>query len=112
MRKSHNLKILVFALLMSIFLFGVEANAAWQEEWDRTVKAAKQEGQLRIWGGEEVSHPTIITAFNREHPDIKVITVTGRASQLVLRVIAERRAGKYLADVWATGPGGPRTLYL
>jgi len=112
MRRSHNLKILVFALLTSIFLFGVEANAAWQEEWDRTVKAAKQEGQLRIWGGEEVSHPRIITAFNRVHPYIKVITVTGRASQLVLRVAAERRAGKYLADVWATGPGGPRTLYL
>jgi len=63
MRRSHNLKILVFALLTSIFFFGVEANAAWQEEWERTVKAAKQEGQLRIWGGEEVSHPTIITAF-------------------------------------------------
>jgi len=112
MRRSHNLKILVFALLTSIFLFGVEANAAWQEEWEKTIKAAKQEGHLRIWGGEEVSHPTIITAFNRVHPYIKVITVTGRASQLVLRVAAERRAGKYLADVWATGPGGPRTLYL
>ena len=112
MKRSHNLKILVFALLTTILLYGVEANSAWQEEWDKTVQAAKQEGQLRIWGGEEVSHPTIITAFNKQHPYIKVITVTGRASQLVLRVIAERRAGKYLADVWATGPGGPRTLYL
>ncbi|NIO09790.1 MAG: extracellular solute-binding protein, partial [Deltaproteobacteria bacterium] len=80
--------------------------------WDKTVQAAKQEGQLRVWGGEEVSHPTIIAAFNKKHPYIKVITVTGRASQLVLRVSAERRAGRYLADVWATGPGGPRTLYL
>jgi len=111
MRRYSKPTIFVLLLGTSIFLYGTEAISAWQEEWAKTIQSAKQEGQVRIWGGEEVSHPRIITAFNREHPDIKVITVTGRASQLVLRVIAERRAGKYLADVWATGPGGPRRLY-
>ncbi len=112
MSKYRKLTLSVATLMTFFFFYGAAANAAWQEEWAKTIQSAKKEGQLRIWGGEEVSHPRIITAFNREHPYIKVITVTGRASQLRQRIIAERRAEKYLADVWATGPGGPRTLYL
>jgi len=112
MRKYQKLTLSVLALMIFLFLNRTEANPGWQAEWERTVQAAKKEGQLRIWGGEEISHPRIVTAFNREYPFIKVITVWGRASQLRLRIIAERRAGKYLADVWASGPSGPRMLYL
>ena len=76
------------------------------------VEAAKKEGQVALYGGQEITHPEIVAAFNKEFPFIKVISVTGRAADLMTRILAERRADKYLADVMASGPNGPRMLYL
>jgi len=57
-------------------------------------------------------HPDIVAAFNKEFPFIRVLSVAGRAADLMTRIAAERRADKYLADVMASGPNGPRMLYL
>ena len=84
----------------------------WQVEWQKTVEAAKKEGQLALYGGQEITHPDILAVFNKEFPFIKVVTAAGRAGDLMARITAERRADKYLADVMASGPNGPRTLYL
>jgi iron(III) transport system substrate-binding protein len=84
----------------------------WKEEWQRAVEGAKKEGQLSLYGGQEITHPDIIAAFNKEFPFIKVTTTAGRGGDLVARIVAERRADKYLADVMASGPNGPRMLYL
>ncbi|MGH7772748.1 MAG: ABC transporter substrate-binding protein [Candidatus Binatia bacterium] len=50
-------------------------------------------------------------AFQKKFPKIKVKLVDGRASQLLQRVMAERRAGKFLADVIRLGGGTSTTLY-
>lgn len=84
----------------------------WKEEWQKTIEAAKKEGQVSLYGGQEISHPDILAAFNKEFPFIKVLTVAGRAPDLMARIVAERRADKFLADVMASGPNGPRMLYL
>jgi iron(III) transport system substrate-binding protein len=84
----------------------------WKEEWQRTIEAAKKEGQLSLYGGLEITHPDITAAFNKEFPFIKITSASGRAAEMVTRIVAERRADKYLADVTASGPNGPRTLYL
>src|SRR5262252_5009303 len=84
----------------------------WQLEWQKTIEGAKREGQLSLYGGQEITHPDILAAFNKEFPFIKVITVAGRGGDLMARITAERRADKYLADVMASGPNGPRMLYL
>ncbi len=84
----------------------------WKEEWQRVVQGAKKEGQLSLYGGLEITHPDILAAFNKEFPFIKIISASGRAADMVTRIVAERRADKYLADVTASGPNGPRTLYL
>ena len=84
----------------------------WKEEWQRVVEAAKKEGQISPYGGQEITHPDIIATFNKEFPFIKVLTTSGRGGDLLARIISERRADKYLADVIATGPNGPRMLYL
>ena len=83
-----------------------------EREWQRTVEAAKKEGQVALYGGQEITHPDIVAAFNKEFPFIKVLSVAGRAADLMTRISAERRADKYLADVMASGPNGPRMLYL
>lgn len=103
--------LLLFPLLSS--LHGAESRPAWQVEWEKTVEAAKREAQLVAYGGEEITHIEILRAFNKEYPDIKVVTASGHGSELGARIIAERRAGKYLVDVYAGGPSTPyRVLYL
>jgi hypothetical protein len=87
--------------------FGFSAEtAAWQTEWRETIEAAKREGQVSLYGGREIVHPDIIAAFSKEFPFIKVLSATGRAADLMTRIVAERRADKYLADVMASGPNG------
>ena len=99
-----------------IFLVVALADSAelpkWKGEWTRVIKAAKQEGQLSLYGGQEITHPDIIAGFNKEFPFIRVTSASGRAADMMTRIVAERRADRYLADVTASGPNGPRMLYL
>jgi iron(III) transport system substrate-binding protein len=88
------------------------AKPAWQVEWEETVEAAKKEGEVTVYisGWEEVISAGL---FQRAFPQIKVLAVTGRGNQITQRILAERRAGKYLADVFHAGPPFPYPiLYL
>jgi iron(III) transport system substrate-binding protein len=76
--------------------------AGWQEEWQSTVQAAKREGQLTVY----VSGygPTLDAGhFQKDFPEIKLVTVTGQSGQLGPRILSERRAEKYLADISSAG---------
>jgi ABC-type Fe3+ transport system substrate-binding protein len=73
----------------------------WQSEWERTLAGAKKEGEVSLWGDAEITHPDIVAAFTKEFPFIKPITVTGKGGDLTVRILSERRAGKYLADVYS-----------
>src|SRR4029453_11139597 len=77
-----------------------EAKPAWQGEWEKVLAAAKKEGQVAVYisGYEE-----ILPEFQKEYPEIKVVPTTGRGSQIGQRLLAERRAEKYLADVVNAG---------
>jgi iron(III) transport system substrate-binding protein len=111
--KIENLKWIVAGatLLVAAAVSAGEA-PKWQEDWQRVVDGAKKEGQLVLYGGLEITHPDILAAFNKEFPFVKLTTAAGRAPDLTARIVAERRADKYLADLMASGPNGPRTLYL
>jgi ABC-type Fe3+ transport system substrate-binding protein len=80
--------------------------AGWQSEWEQTVAGAKKEGAVSLWGDAEITHPDILAAFTKEFPFIKPITVTGRVGDLTQRILAERRGGKYLADLYSGVMGG------
>jgi iron(III) transport system substrate-binding protein len=76
--------------------------AAWQDEWQATVQAAKREGQVTVYisgygAALDAGH------FQKEFPEIKLVTVTGASGQLGPRLVSERRAGKYLADISSGG---------
>src|SRR5262249_42723505 len=79
---------------------GAESKPAWQEEWEKTLEAARKEGQVTVYisGYEE-----ILPEFQKEYPEIKVVPTTGRGSQIGQKLLAERRAEKYLADVVNAG---------
>lgn len=84
-----------------------EAGAAAGTEWEQTVKAAEKEGQVTVYISGYVS---LIDAgyFQKAFPKIKVVSVSGEGTQLAPRIVAERRAGKYLADVYS---GGGNSIY-
>ena len=103
--------------VMAVTLFvgvvsAAEPSKGKKEEWQRTIEAARKEGQLALYGGQEITHPDILASFNKEFPFIKITSAAGRAPDLMARIVAERRADKYLVDVMASGPNGPRMLYL
>jgi ABC-type Fe3+ transport system substrate-binding protein len=98
---------LSLGMLLSAFLgsgisgvFAAQAMPAWQIDWERTVEAAKKEGQVAVYisGYEEV-----LPEFQKDFPEIKVHAVTGRGSQMAQRLLTERRGDKYLADVFNSG---------
>lgn len=102
-------------LLLGLSTFGVphvleaaSANPS-QEEWTRTLKAAEQEGQLVLYANEGIEGS--IQDFQKRFPKLKVVLISGRSGQLVTRLMAERRAGKYLADVAKLGTGSASSLY-
>lgn len=78
----------------------------WQAEWEKAIAGAKKEGAVYLWGDMEITHPDIVAAFTKEFPFIKPITVTGRVGDLTMRMLSERRAGKYLADLYSGVMGG------
>jgi iron(III) transport system substrate-binding protein len=101
------LSLLLFALLESFgFCQAAEPNPARQAEWERVIAGAKKEGEVRLWGDQEITHPDIVAAFTKEYPFVRPVTVSGRVGELMPRIIAERRAGKYLADLYSGGLGG------
>ncbi|MBM4261397.1 MAG: extracellular solute-binding protein [Deltaproteobacteria bacterium] len=98
-------KIITFVILAALLLvthdaLAAQAKPAWQVEWEKILEAAKKEGQLSIYisGYEE-----ILPEFQKEYPEIKVNPITGRGSQIGQRLIAERRAEKFLADIVSSG---------
>ena len=81
---------------------------SWQADWDTTLQAAKKEGQIMIYAAIGPYHPGIFAQFQVAFPEIKVTLAHGNSSRISPRLLAERRAGKYLADVYL---GGPTSLY-
>jgi iron(III) transport system substrate-binding protein len=81
-----------------------EPKTGWQAEWERTVAAAKSESGLSLYmleGDGELG--AVAQAFQKKFPEIKVATTPGRGNTLGPRIMAERRAGKYLVDVYIAG---------
>ena len=107
-KRSRGLK---SALLLAVLMVTGELHAGeatkWQAEWDRTVRAAEQEGQVAVSIG---GYGAIIDSgvFQKTYPKIKITSITGAGTDLTSRITAERRAGKYLLDVYN---GGGNSLY-
>jgi ABC-type Fe3+ transport system substrate-binding protein len=97
---------LILMLALTVGATAAEQKSAWQREWEKILDGAKKEGEVRLWGDQEITHPDIIAGFAKEYPFIKPVTVSGRVGDLMPRIVAERRAGKHLADLYSGGLGG------
>ncbi len=93
----------IVVMLSAIASHGGEARPVWQQEWDKTVQAAKAEGQVTIYVHSAYAPVLTSGAFEKAFPAIKLSIVSGVENDLERRFSAERRAGKYLADVFMVG---------
>jgi ABC-type Fe3+ transport system substrate-binding protein len=80
-----------------------------QAGWDATLKLAENEGQVTFYTLGD-SH-NYANEFQKKFPKIKVVMVPGRGSELLTRIMAERRGEKHLADVARIGNTSPYALY-
>jgi hypothetical protein len=89
---------------------GVWAQSDWKKDWDKTVDAARKEGQISFYICSTCSatnhYENILEEFAKDYPGIKVVTVAGSGAQLSARETAERRAEKYLTDLHSGGGNG------
>lgn len=93
----------IAALLHCSTALAGEGKTDWIPEWERTLQAARREGQVNVYATnlEEVLDSRV---FEKSYPGIKVSgVVLGRSPDLYKRISAERRAEKYLADVIING---------
>jgi iron(III) transport system substrate-binding protein len=90
--------IVIGALIPPLLL----AQSKWQAEWDKTLRAAENEGQLTLYGC-CYEYDRVIDGFKKKYPKIKVATVIGSGGELASRILAERRGEKYLLDVVGAG---------
>jgi iron(III) transport system substrate-binding protein len=87
-----------------------EPAAAWQAEWQKTARAAEEEGALVIYMT-QAFEPVFREAFQKKYPKIRVTTVTGRGPELSQRIMSERRGGKYMVDLYMSGNITPLTVF-
>lgn len=100
--------VLTFAFYLFTSAF-TASGADWRPEWEKTIAAAKKEGQVTIYGNNV--HEEVFRGFQKRYPEIKVVFVGGLGSQLGSRILSERRAGRYLTDLYVAGVDTPYTLF-
>lgn len=103
--------LMVMAILFRVSDGAAQAKSGWEAKWEKTVAAAKQEGQVVIYGNRSSAEVISSGAFQRAYPGINVVTVSLGGANATQRLMAERRAGKYLADLFIGGSNAPLTLY-
>ena len=78
-----------------------------ESEWLRVLGGAKKEGKLSVFLYQRENIEAAVKAFEKKYPEIGVITASTPAAETGARLMAERRAGKFLWDVCICGPTTP-----
>src|SRR5262244_1744457 len=101
-----------YSLFISMLIFltaeissAAEVRTTASQEWDSIVKRAEEEGQVAVYATDSIGNAQMIwAAFQKRYPKIKLVgTSLGRGSDLFPKLFGERRAGKFLADVFLGG---------
>src|SRR5262245_13745255 len=105
MRLTHRWLAAVLIFLVAVTVAG--ATMAAQPGWEDVAKAAEKEGEVTVYATNSVGDLTVIwDAFKKKFPKIKLNSVgISTTSEIVTKVMAERRAGQFLVDVMLGAPG-------
>lgn len=75
----------------------------WQEEWEKTLKAAQREGKLVVYTSSGVETRVQLNQSFDKKFGIYTEYLSARGPELTTKLTQERRAGLYLADVYLNG---------
>ncbi len=94
----------IFVTLMLVnLIFSVESGASWQDEWKRTIAAAKKEGKVSMFGPTGTDRRDgLVRPFEKKF-GISVEFLGGRVTTFPPRIAAERGAGHYGWDLIVAG---------
>jgi iron(III) transport system substrate-binding protein len=104
------IQVMLFCLALSFISYAAESKSVWQADWDKTIKAAEEEGALTIYMT-QAFEPVFRDGFQKKYPKIKVTMATGRGPELSQRVMNERRAEKFAVDLYISGNISPLTVF-
>ena len=103
--KPWSPRIVAAAALLLTMTVGIaraaDSDEAWKAEWDKTVAEANKEGKLVLYMRR---YDGVLKEFAKKYPKITPVIVTGEGGVLGARMLAERRADKYLVDIYVGGP--------
>jgi iron(III) transport system substrate-binding protein len=92
--------IVVWLVLGDCVAMAAQAEA-WKADWEKTVEAAKKEGQVVLYGSADFE--MLFAEFHKKYPEIRITGVFGRGADVAKKLMSERRAEKYLADLYVNG---------
>ncbi len=92
--------VLILSILWTADARGAQADA-WKADWEKSVEAAKKEGQLTLYGSPDFEK--LFGEFQKKYPEVKVTGVFNRGADVAKRLMAERRAGQFNADLYVNG---------
>jgi iron(III) transport system substrate-binding protein len=86
-------------------------SADWKADWEKLIAAAKAEGSVTVAGSRSPDARRVMTErWRKDFPDIAIEYTVGSSTQWLPRMMEERKAGKFLWDIFATGPSGGLAL--
>ena len=81
-------------------------------EWENTLKAARAEKEVAVFCEPTIDAQNALADFQKAHRGIKLKLTPLGARDFGNRLLAERRAGKFLADVFSGGTTTPSQVLL
>jgi iron(III) transport system substrate-binding protein len=98
----------VAAILLGwVGCFLTQVAQAAQARWEDVVRSAEKEGEVTVYATNSVGDLQVIwDAFKKKFPKIKLNSVgISTTSEIVTKIMAERRASQFLVDVVLGAPG-------
>lgn len=93
------------ALAMLSASRGVVGAQDWKAEWERTIALAKKEGAVAVSASSNRSRRDfVMREWQKAFPEIEISYQVVSGARFIPTVATERRAGKYLWDVYHSGP--------
>ncbi len=81
---------------------------AWEKEWDKILNHAQKEGKIVVYTSAGSSVRMAISERFQSRYNVAVESISGTGGLLTQRILSERRAGIFLADVYI---GGSITIF-
>ncbi|TMA65820.1 MAG: hypothetical protein E6J73_05035 [Deltaproteobacteria bacterium] len=103
---THKILVVAVFFVAAVCALADRTGAA-QARWEDVVKASEKEGEVTVYATNSVGDLQVIwDAFKKKFPKIKLNSVAiSTTSEIVTKIMAERRANQYLVDAMLGAPG-------